>query len=349
MPIFLRSVLSEMSASTIKFATALFLTLLTGVIPIVAESNSAPQRCEQQIYAAPDGRLTPHVIGHMPKFTEPVVGFEIIRGKPLVALPRQLVGFTDKNVNELAVPEPVKGLSFNKESRLMLQTATGFLTIGDTGLEPDETMTRTVHGRLYGSGSQVFVEVRAHQGVLQFVARKQNGSPFLIASVKGKLHAASWNDIGLAAVVGDSLYVWQAGAKNIVRLLSDQGLSAARDVVLVGPNRAVVSLKTTVFLITSETVIVVLKMPLARCRFQHSVLYLLDGQTGLIWSLQGLDQLGTKKGDQAYAADLLKQLPRNADERAVKFQEAARILGCDRAREQLANLRNTAQTHKDKM
>jgi hypothetical protein len=268
-----------------------------------------------------------------------VVGFEIVRGQPLVALKRQLIGFTDKGINEFAVPDSVKGLSVDRESRLVLQTAAGFLTEGKNGFEADKTMAK-IHGRLYGSGSPVFVEVRANQSVLQFLARQQNGAPFLITSMKGTLHAASWNDIGLATVVGNSLYVWQAGAKNVVRLLTDQGLSAAQDVVLVGPNRAVVTLRTTVVLITSETMTVVLGMSMARCRFQHSILYLLDGRTGVIWTLQGLDQLGTRKGDEAYAVDLLKKLPRNADESAVQFQEAARILGCVRARELWTHFRN---------
>lgn len=331
-----------MSPARGKLATAVFLSLLTGAVLSVAAANSSPPKCQQQIYAAPDGRLKPHVIGRVPKSEEPIVGFEIIRGKPLVAFPHQLVVFTDKSINELAVPERVKGISFNENSRLVLQTTTGFLTFEDTGLLPDKTLISKVQGRLYGSGNQVLVEVRSRQGVLQFVARNQTGSPFLIASLKGTLRAASWNDIGLAAVVGDSLYVWQAGAKNIVRLVTDQGLNAARDVVLVGLNRAVVTLRSTVVLITDETMAVLIGMHLARCRFQQRALYLLDGQSGLIWSLEGLDQLGSRKGDWAYAADLLKQLPRNTDEGAVKFQEAARILGCARAREELANLRNTA-------
>jgi hypothetical protein len=86
--------------------------------------------------------------------------------------------------------------------------------------------------------------MRARQDMLQFIARKPNGSPFPIARMKGTLRAASWNDMGLAAVIGDSLYVWEAGSKNIIRLLSDMGLNAAQDVVLVGPDRAVITLKS---------------------------------------------------------------------------------------------------------
>lgn len=156
--------------------------------------------------------------------------------------------------------------------------------------------------------------------------------------MKGTLHAASWNDVGLAAVVDNSLYVWEAGSKNVVRLLTDQGLSAAKDVVLVGHNRAVVSLQATVVLVTDEAMTVVTGMTRARCRFQQDVLYLLDDETGLIWTLCGLNQLGNKKDDHSYAADLLKEAPRDsAAESSVQFREAARIIGCDGAKRQLTS------------
>jgi hypothetical protein len=331
-----------MNSATKKFATALCFSLVTSDIPQLLALSSLPQHCQERMYSAPDGRLSPHIIGRLPKSAEPVVGFEIIRGKPVVALPRQLLVFSEKSIDELSVSEQIEGIAFNQESQLVLQTETGFLTIGKTGLQPDKTKTSTVHGRLYGSGSPVFVELRARQGLVQFVARNQRGDQFLITTVKGTLHAASWNDRGLAAVAGDSLYVWSSGAKNIVRLVTDRGLTAAQDVVLVGLNRAVVTLRSTVVLVTSETIAVVAGMPRARCRFQQNNLYLLDGQSRLIWSLEGLDQIGRKNEDQAYASHLLEQLAPNADESAVEFQEAARILGCVRARQELANLRTTA-------
>jgi hypothetical protein len=328
--------LLQMSVAA-ELAAAVFLSVLIGAIASSAMPESTLSPCQQRIFTGPDGRLSLHLIGRMPKSAEPIVGFEIIGGRPLVALPRELLGFTERGVNEMAVSEPMEGLSVNRASRIELQTSSGFLTMGGTGVEPDKPLTNDVHGRLFGSGNQVFLEVRAHGDLLQFIARTQNGRPFLIATVKGKLHAASWNDIGLAAVVDNSLYIWQTGAKSVVRLLTDQGLSGARDVALAGSDRAIVSLKNNVVLVTSETITVVMGIPLAHCRFQDGVLYLLDSQSRWIWSVRELDQLGTRKGDQAYAADLLKQLPKNADERAVRFREAARILGCGPARQQLAN------------
>jgi hypothetical protein len=329
-------------------AAVVLVSLLAGkAVSVTAPDPSAtsPERCEKSIYAAPDGRLTAHLLGRMPKTSEPVIGFEVVGGRPLVALPRTLLGFTDNDINEFRVPALVKGLSIDHIAHIELQTANGFQTVGKSGVEPDKLLTGRIRGRLYGSGSPVFLEVRERQGMLEFVARQAGGKPLLIGGIKGILRAASWNQVGLAAVVGSSLYVWQAGSKTINRLVTDVGLVAARDVVLVGPNRAVVALKNNVILVTPETITVVMGMQLARCRFQDDVLYLMDGQAGWIWSFQGLGQLGIRRNDQAYATSLLKQLSPNANESNSKFQEAARILGCVIARAELAKLRGASGTN----
>lgn len=332
----------------IQLTAAVLVSFLAGTAVSVATPDpeaTTPQRCEQSIYAAPDGRLTPHLLGRMPKTTEPVIGFEVVGGRPFVALPRMLLGFTDKDINEFRVPALVKGLSIDHISHIELQTANGFQTVGKSGVEPDKLLTGRIRGRLYGSGSPVFLEVRERQGMLEFVAWQTVGRPLLIGGIKGILRTASWNQIGLAAVVGNSLYVWQAGSKTINRLVTDVGLVAARDVVLVGPNRAVVALKNNVILVTPETITIVMGIPLARCRFQDDVLYLMDGQSGWIWSFRGLDQLGIKKSDQAYATSLLNQVPQNTYENNIKFQEAARILGCGPARAQLPKLKGNSGAH----
>jgi hypothetical protein len=42
--------------------------------------------------------------------------------------------------------------------------------------------------------------------------------------------------------------------KSVVRLLTDQGLASARDVVAVGKNRAIVTFRNAIVLVTPETV-----------------------------------------------------------------------------------------------
>jgi hypothetical protein len=287
--------------------------------------------CDRQFYRAADSRLDPRIVGLLPKHNEPVVGFEIIQDRPMVALTHQLVGFEEKGLAEFAVPQALKGLSYGKELGVLLQTETGFLRIGNQGLEPVTRMNSVVNGRIYGSGSPVFVEVRARKGVLQFIARRNNGTAFPIAALKGPLRAASWNEFGLATVVGDSLYLWQPGAKSVVRVLTDRGLASARDVVAVGNSRAVVALKATVVLVSPETFSIVATLPLARCRFHNGFLYVLQESAGLIWAIRGLEKLGSRQADQTFARDLLKQAASQPTKNSAQFFEAARILGCKEA------------------
>jgi hypothetical protein len=311
--------------------------LAIGQAPLTSGSASTATSCEQHFYAPADGRLVPHLLGQVLRSGGPVVGFEIVRARPLVATAHQLLGFTEKGVNEMTVPQTVTGLSLMGASRVELQTSAGFQTVGQAAIALDQPMTELVHGRLYGSGSTVSMEVRARQGVLEFLARSENGAAFPIAAFRGQLRAASWNAFGLAAVVGESLYIWQPGAKNVIRLLTDRGLVSARDAVVVGDNRVVVALRNTVLLVTPETIIVVSALPLSRCRFDNGTLYVLEESNGLIWSFQGLEKLGTKQADRTYAQDLLKQaagLPAKQSE--AQTQEAARILGCEEVRKAVA-------------
>jgi hypothetical protein len=166
-----------------------------------------------QLYSPVDGRLRPQLIGVLPKGHDFVVGFEVISGKPLVAFPHSLLVLRGAGGARFAVAQTVKGLSFNQGSRVLLQSDQGFLQLQQNGLEPAIKLGSAVHGRLYGSGEKVFIEVRARQSLLEFVARRDDGAAFPVAAMKGPLRAASWNPQGLAAVVGESLYVWQAGDK----------------------------------------------------------------------------------------------------------------------------------------
>jgi hypothetical protein len=58
----------------------------------------------------------------------------------------------------------------------------------------------------------------------------------------GKLRAAGWNEVGLAAVVGQSLVTWGGGSKTLRVLASSPVLARAKDVTLVGEDRAIVAL-----------------------------------------------------------------------------------------------------------
>jgi hypothetical protein len=300
-------------------------------------ASESPKRCEQELYAGLDSRIEPHIVGIVPPSDNPVVGFELVRHRPFVARSDQLLGFDQANIAKLTV-HGLKGISVNDKSDLLIQTDRGIQTLGQSELETNTELTSIIHGRLYNSGNPVFLEARSHDQITQFVARTLGGRSLLIASFKGTFSAASWNEIGLAAVVGNSLYVWESGSKKIVRLLTDSGLKSAKDVVLIGPGRVIVTLRKTVILVTTETILIIASLPSARCRFDAGMLYILDGQSRFIWALKGLDQLGSKTGDRSHALDLLKHMPDRTDESSTQFLEAARILGCSEARREVANV-----------
>jgi hypothetical protein len=297
------------------------------------------QKCEQHPYSGLDSRLKADIVGIVPELKEPVVGFELINHRPVVALPDQVLSMGQKKVARMTVTS-VRGISADDQGHLLIQTDAGIQTTEDFGTQTIG-LRKAIRGRLYDSGSSLFLEVRSRGNIVQFVARRRDGQGFVIGSFKGPFAAASWNTLGLAAIVGDSIYIWQAGSRKIVRLMTDQGLRSARDVVLVGPERAMLTLKAMAVLVTPETVLVIAGMSSARCRFEGGVLYLVDGHTGLIWSLKGLDQLGTKASDRSHAIDLLKTISTPIDESSARFLEAARILGCDGARKEIANLKAT--------
>ena len=237
----------------------------------------------------------------------------------------------------------MKGISVNAQSDLLVQTTKGLMRLGDDGLKSDLTLTKAVKGRLYNSGGQVYLEARSNKDLVQFVARRQDGTSFLIATIRGVFHAASWNERGLAAIVGNSLYVWEIGGKSVIRLLTDAGLAAARDISLVDPRRVAITLKSTVILVTSETMTVLVAMPEARCRFDNGVLYLIDGRSGFLWALQGLSQLGTKAGEREHAQDLIQKSLKNGGQTSPEFLEAARIVGCSAAQRLLADTSRRSQ------
>ena len=303
-----------------------------------ADPEATASACGQQLYSGIDSRLKLDIVGIVPYSEKPIVGFELVNHQPVIALPDQLLGIRVGSVMKTPIYNTVKGISVNDGFELLVQTDRGFETFGKSALKSDAEFTNVIHGRLYNSGNPVFVEARSNGKQVQFIARRRGGKSFLIADFLGDFAAASWSRVGLAAVVGDSLYYWEAGNKNLIRLLTDRGLNSARDVVLIAPGRVIVTLKSTVLLVTNDEVLILAGMGTARCRFDNDrdLLYLIDDRARVVWAVTGISQVGTRTGDKAHALDLLKHLPKQSGNGSPQFLEAARILGCDSARKELA-------------
>jgi hypothetical protein len=266
----------------------------------------------------------------MPATKDEVTGFEIVRGTPIIALSDGLVALKEGQARQLPLDNKISGLSVDAKEQLRIQTAQTVESMETTGFKRDDQMGARVKGRLVNSGNRVFMDMEEKDGAVSFRLLREDGNELPIANLSGQLHAASWNKEGLAAVVNDSLIVWEAGGSQLVRLRVDAGLHLAKDVCLVGHNRAVVALPDAVVLVTSETQTILVGFS-AKCNWRESTLYLLDKRSGLIWSIAGLDKIGARKGDVTHAEQILNELPLGASETSPRFLEAARIVGCRKA------------------
>jgi hypothetical protein len=317
---------------------------VTSAQTVSTKYSKTLQKCEQQAYPGLDSRLEPRVLGALPSTNDHVVGFEVVNHSPMIALPHQLLGFRRDGVSGYSVQSTIVGISVGNISDLLIQTDRGIEKIGEAEMKVDPNLTSVIRGRVYNSGSAIFVEARAKGDLTQFVARNRKGGSLLIATFKGRFRAASWNAIGLAVIINESLYVWEAGGKHIVRLLTDKGLQTAKDVALVGPSRVVIALSATVVLVSGETITVISGMRADRCRFDDGLLFVLDHDKRDIWAFRGVEKLGTLAGDRTHAIELLRQAPTAQGENSIQFRAATRILGCEKARGLLSQ-QVTRETH----
>lgn len=311
--------------------------LLLASLPALGAAPPAPlspAACRTSVYRGFDSRLAPVLLGRIPApAAEPIVGFEALHGKALVALPHRLLAVGPGRIFAVPVLPATQGLSFDAGGRIRLQTAAGFLAMDPGGAA---AMTRAAvpglapGARLLDSGSDVAVEAVQISGAVEFIALRRDGRRFPIARISGPLRAASWSALGLAAVVGNSLFVWPAGAGKISRLASDRGLEKARDVCLIAADRAVVALPHVVLLVGAPGASVIVGFG-GRARWSEGRLYLFDDAEGTVWQVGGLENLAGWQSDQAHARQLVCAGEPAQEAPRTRFLEAARICGCPAA------------------
>jgi tetratricopeptide (TPR) repeat protein len=200
--------------------------------------------------------------------------------------------------------------------------------LSSNGFQLDSKLSGNVRGTLHGSGNKLFLEAISDQTQTTLLARRRDGAYTVMTNVKGELRTLSWNKSGLAAVVSNTALIWPTGSKEITALAADTGLEHARDICLTGSERAVLALDDAVLVLTHENATVLVGMQ-ARCAWDGKSLYLLDERSGLIWSVIGVEQLGTSAGDLAYAAELIGSLSPDYPSDNPVALEAARLVGCN--------------------
>lgn len=303
------------------------------LFPSFVLSQRQQLSCRDVTYPGFDLRLKPTPIARIyPASGEHLRGFEIVNGRPVVAFENRIVAFSKDSEYTIPISEAVQRIAGTDDAGLLIQTANGIYSLGDFALvRTNEFSGMKDHISLYNSGNHLNLIVRAHADDSQFFLSAKNGRLSHLFTTKGKLEAVSWNQLGLAVVVDDVLMIWRIKDKGLTPILKDKALAAVRDVCLIGQEKAVVTLRNSVLLVTSKSALPLVAMS-ARCTWTKNTLSLLDENSGTIWAVEGVYTLGGPELDHAYAKSLLRSLPKTEKSKgSAQFFLAACILGCSEA------------------
>jgi len=293
-------------------------------------AQAAPTECSSVAYRGFDSRFRVELIARVDA-GERVTGFEVSKGRPVVAFERRIVAIDGGQQLVLPSIDVIESVAVDDEGGLWLQQGARLRRVTREKLETVRTLSTA--SRIHNSGHKLFLESESQGAATRLTLRTPDDRaslpPFHIDG--GKAVAASLNDVGIAAIVGDTLLTWTAGAKTVTVLRQDSGFRAASDVTLIGPGRVVVALPHALVLVTERgaTILALMK---GRARWSGGSLYVLDQTIGAIWKLGNVEQIGAAGADKAYAAKLIQTMPREASEDNVNFLEAARLVGCEGAR-----------------
>lgn len=306
-------------------ALALSAALAVGAMPIM---RGTPPSCESAVYLGFDTRLKPQAVVRFPVDQGTVVGFEVKAKRPMLALADRLFGFNGSTVVVQPLPTAIGAFAFDRSGVLYVQSATGIGRLDGKSIRPIEL---ALHGRMLNSGTDAFLDVAPGPATTTLTLRRRDGRIMDLVSADGVVGAANWSPDGLAAVIGNALFTWVPGEKSLVRLWTDSGSLLVHDVVSVGNRRVVVATKRSLLLVSAGRALVLGAVG-GRVRWSDGLLYVADEQTGIVWRLDGLSKIGDRADDEAYAAALIRVTPAEAHEEHAAFMEAARIVGCERAR-----------------
>jgi hypothetical protein len=297
----------------------------------ISHPDANGQSCQQPVYSAFDSRLETVLVGRVPENSGATVGFEVVEERVFIAHQHDILGLRRKSVISLPFPSPIDALAVDGSGGLFVQTAAGVLKLGeDATFAKDGAVSSMIKGKVLNSGSDTFMDVQKTGTEIDFTARRRNGGSLLVLTARGELRTAAWNDQGLAAVVGNTLYYWQPGSNEMLKLASNTGLINATNACVVGSQRVVVHANSAMLLIDHGHLSFLVGMR-GMCSFEKGILYLFDQKNNLVWAARGINKIGPRETDEKYATELLKKL-KPTDVGSPQFLEATRILGCEKAR-----------------
>ena len=196
------------SAALLVFIVALF-----GARPIAQTAGS----CLDSIYRGFDSRLTVDLVGRAPIGTDPIVGFEVVNGRAVVAYPHRVVGVGDGRLVAQPSLDQISSLAVDSVGTVWIQTSNGVKRIGSERLETVEALQPKAGRRLQNSGSALFLEVEAGKSATEIGFRSPTGAHRPALRFSGRLGASSWNRDGFVAAADDTLIALPAGSRTLVK------------------------------------------------------------------------------------------------------------------------------------
>lgn len=295
---------------------------------LLAVNLWAGDTCDATLFKGFDSRLQVEVIGALPNEPLRMVGFEIAEKSAVVAYPHRILAYSKERVAGAPSLDVIRGICLDSTLKLHVVTSKGLRQIGPDHLIDDQ-VTLPQDAFIASSGRETFLIARQDQQHTELLLSGFRGGTLKLAKIPGTLQAASWSSLGMTAAIGGRLLAWDGQGTQLISLSSNLASERIQDLCLVGKERVVIALTHAVFLITPDSRTVIAGMN-ARCRWSDGVLYLADQDRRIIWSVRGLEKMGTRKLDVDHARSLVLSL--GSAEAASQFLEASRIVGCRQAR-----------------
>jgi hypothetical protein len=252
----------------------------------------------------------------------------------VVAYPHKLVATREANSAVVPSLPVIGGLISAKDGKIRIQTGDSIKLLSGGSFRLDSAF-HSNGAFLYGDGTSLFLRANPGPKEVRFDAVRTDGKTLHLFSVPGKFLLASWNELGLATIIDNSLVTWRQGASSVSVMATDPALGKARSACLVGDDKVVVTLRNMVVMYSQgrRTILVGMR---ARCTWTGTGLFLLDERRGFVWKLSGIEDVGNPQKTEIYIDRLISTAATSeSPQESSTFLEAARFVGCREASRRL--------------
>jgi len=291
--------------------------------------------CEHKLLVGFDSRLKVELIKALKPSKKPSVDM-VHYGKNaiMIAYPNRLIGISQGEMAAIPSLAKISHIASSSSGSLLARTNRGFWFLTEKGLKKTAMDQKKVIA-VFGDNGKVLLMVENENDSVKLNAVNESGEFLPIIKDQGHFRTGDWNENGLAWVSGDALYFWDSRKKILESLMSDKALRGVRDVCAVGDKKVLVMTEKLSLLVTQKGVSIVAAFS-GQCSAGSDQLLLFDDHAGLLWSIDGIDQLGDFAADKKFAYKLLSE--KGGAQKMANRLEAERILGCEKVDDYLGEL-----------